>query len=81
MAVQAGGLGCTEVPIMRKPNMPSIHAVPDEIPDVLREQDGVTVNIHPDVPFVIFADALVRAGLVIRGDGRGGILIAKGERL
>lgn len=57
--------------------MPSIHAVPDEIPDVLREQPGVTVNIHPDVPFITFADAIVRAGLVIRGDGRGGVVIAR----
>lgn len=61
--------------------MPSIRAVPDEIPDALREQPGVAVTIHPDVPFVTFADALVRAGLVIRGDGRGGILIAKGEQV
>jgi len=48
---------------------------------VLREQEGVSVTVHPDVPFIVFADALVRAGLVIRGDGRGGILIAKGEQV
>lgn len=59
--------------------MQPIRAVPDEVPECLREQPGVAVTVHPDVPFVTFADALVRAGLVIQGDGHGGILISKSD--
>jgi len=59
--------------------MPKLHSVPDDVPDVLRAPEFETVAIAVDasVPFVTFADAIVRAGLAIRGDGSGGILIVK----
>ena len=59
---------------------PKLHSVPS-VPEFLAEREAVTVAVDPAVPFVTLADAIVRAGLVIRGDGRGGILIAReGEK-
>lgn len=55
---------------------PKLHSVPS-VPDFLAEREAVTIAVDPDVPFVTFADAIVRAGLVIRGDGRGGVVIAR----
>lgn len=57
---------------------PKLHSVPS-VPEFLAEREAVTVAVDPDVPFVTLADAIVRAGLVIRGDGKGGILVAKGD--
>jgi len=62
--------------------MPKLHSVPDDVPPILRAPALETVQIAVDasVPFVTFADAIVRAGLAIKGDGSGGILITRGER-
>ena len=63
--------------------MTKLHSVTDDVPAALRPTPIETVAIHVDatVPFVIFAEAIARAGLVIRGDGRGGMVIAReGEK-
>ncbi len=68
---------------MQSRTLNTVHSVPSvpSVPDFLAERDAVTIAVDPDVPFIVFADAIVRAGLVIRGDGRGGILISKGEQV
>lgn len=61
---------------MQSRTLNTVHSVPT-VPEFLAEREAVTVSVDPDVPFVTFADAIVRAGLVIRGDGRGGVVIAR----
>jgi len=60
-----------------------LHSVTDDVPAVLRAPTFETVSISVDasVPFITFADAIARAGLVMRADRDGGILITREQPL
>ncbi len=56
-----------------------------ELPDVLRRpsaRETVQVSIDATIPIARFLGAIAGAGLTVRSDGNGGILItqAEGER-
>jgi len=60
-----------------------LRSVTDDVPAVLRAATFETVSISVDasVPFITFADAIARAGLVMRADRDGGILITREQAL
>ena len=58
----------------------SIRCVPDdELPDVLRAAtvETVPVSLDATIPMLPFLRAIAAAGLTIRPDGNGGILIVR----